>query len=146
MIEQSCEYFSVRCIWLYVLVMSRTCFRVNPHSIVAWMSRNYRVWIHSETRKWHDKNIQSHLSDFHKMTVAVMKASFQKMKPKIITYRNYKLFSNKLYKEDLVFELSNESFWFNKLKRLLEICENTLNRLAARKKNIYSPESFSFHE
>ena len=29
-------YFS----WLYVLVISRTCFRVNPHSIVAWMSRN----------------------------------------------------------------------------------------------------------
>ena len=26
--------------WLYVLVMSRTRFRVNPHSIVAWMSRN----------------------------------------------------------------------------------------------------------
>ena len=40
------------------------------------------------------------------MTIAVMKASFQKVKPKIITYRNYKLFSNELYKEDLVFELS----------------------------------------
>ena len=26
--------------WLYVLVMSRMHFRVNPHSIVAWMSRN----------------------------------------------------------------------------------------------------------
>ena len=26
--------------WLYVLVMSRTRFGVNPHSIVAWMSRN----------------------------------------------------------------------------------------------------------
>ena len=26
-------------IWLYVLVMSLTHFRVNPHSIVAWMSR-----------------------------------------------------------------------------------------------------------
>ena len=26
--------------WLYVLVMSRTCFRMNLHSIVAWMSRN----------------------------------------------------------------------------------------------------------
>ena len=25
---------------LYVLVMSRTCFRVNPRSIVTWMSRN----------------------------------------------------------------------------------------------------------
>ena len=38
------------------------------------------------------------LSDFHKMTVAGIKASFQKMKPKIITYRNYKLLSNELYK------------------------------------------------
>ena len=26
--------------WLYVLIMSRTRFRVNPHSIVAWISRN----------------------------------------------------------------------------------------------------------
>ena len=24
-----------------------------------WHSGNYRVWIHSETRTWHDKNIQS---------------------------------------------------------------------------------------
>ena len=61
--------------------MSRTRFRMNPRSIVAWMSRkadaksevldiwsfsfcfeqgvpwhssNYRVGIHSETRTWHD--------------------------------------------------------------------------------------------
>ena len=27
-------------VWLYLLIMSRTRFRVNPHSIVAWMSRN----------------------------------------------------------------------------------------------------------
>ena len=26
-------------VWLYVLVMSSTRFRVNPHSVVAWMSR-----------------------------------------------------------------------------------------------------------
>ena len=26
--------------WLYVLIMSRAGVRVNPHSIVAWMSRN----------------------------------------------------------------------------------------------------------
>ena len=26
--------------WLYVFIISRTRFRVNPHSIVAWMSRN----------------------------------------------------------------------------------------------------------
>ena len=31
---------TVQCIWLYVLIMSRTHFRVNPLSIIAWMSRN----------------------------------------------------------------------------------------------------------
>ena len=27
-------------LWLYILIMSRTRFRVNPQSVVAWMSRN----------------------------------------------------------------------------------------------------------
>ena len=40
MIELCCEYLSVGFIWLYILIMSRTRFRVNPHSIVAWISRN----------------------------------------------------------------------------------------------------------
>ena len=35
------NYLSVRCIWLYELIISRTRFKVNPHSIVAWMSGNY---------------------------------------------------------------------------------------------------------
>ena len=33
----------------------RVCFKQG----VPWHSGNYRVWIHSETRTWHDKNIQS---------------------------------------------------------------------------------------
>ena len=40
MIELCSEYLSVQCIWLNVLVMSLTDFRVNPHSVFAWMSRN----------------------------------------------------------------------------------------------------------
>ena len=75
----------------YVIVMSRTRFRVNPQISqwidrygaylyrafesscshlnfrfracfvqgVPWHSNNYSVWIHSETRTWHDENIQS---------------------------------------------------------------------------------------
>ena len=39
-IELCSENLSVRCIWLYILVMPRTPFRVNPQSIFAWMSRN----------------------------------------------------------------------------------------------------------
>ena len=40
MIKLCCEYLSVRCIWLYVIIMSRTHLRVNPHSTFAWISRN----------------------------------------------------------------------------------------------------------
>ena len=35
MIELCCEYLPVRCMWLYVIIMSRTRFRVNLHSIVC---------------------------------------------------------------------------------------------------------------
>ena len=40
MTELCSEFISVRSVWLYVLVLSRMCFRVNRHSIVARMSRN----------------------------------------------------------------------------------------------------------
>ena len=40
MIELSCEYLPVRCIWLYVIIMSSTHFIVNPNSIFARMTRN----------------------------------------------------------------------------------------------------------
>ena len=35
MIELCCEYLSVQCIWLYVVITSRTSFWVNLHSIVC---------------------------------------------------------------------------------------------------------------
>ena len=41
MIELCCEYLSVRCIWLYAIIISHTRFRVNLHSIVSKMSRIY---------------------------------------------------------------------------------------------------------
>ena len=39
-IKPCCEYSSVLCIRLHVFLMSRTRFRVKPHSIVCWMWRN----------------------------------------------------------------------------------------------------------
>ena len=50
----------------WALVRLRTKWfwiRVQLQSLkLPWHSGNYRVWIHSETRTWHDKNIQSDLS------------------------------------------------------------------------------------
>ena len=43
--ESSCSHLNFRFC---------TCFEKG----VLWHSGNYRVWIHSETRTWHDKNIQ----------------------------------------------------------------------------------------
>ena len=40
MIELSCEHLSVRSIWICVLLLSRRHFRVNLHSIFAWISTN----------------------------------------------------------------------------------------------------------
>ena len=56
--------------WLFVYELSgcgfgSSCshlnsrFRVCFEQGVPWHSGSYRVWIHSETRTWHDKNIQS---------------------------------------------------------------------------------------
>ena len=41
MIELCAKYLSLRCIWLFVLVMSRTCFGVNAQPVDAWMSRKF---------------------------------------------------------------------------------------------------------
>ena len=40
MTELSCIYLPVGYIWLCDLIISSTCFKVNTHSIVTWMSLN----------------------------------------------------------------------------------------------------------
>ena len=55
MIELCGEHLSVRCIWLYAIIMSHTCFRMNPHSIVCLnvkelFARNrYDIWSLSDS-------------------------------------------------------------------------------------------------
>ena len=41
------------------------------------------------------------LSDFHKMVLTVMKTSYRKSQPKMIHYRNYKIFSNDIFRDSL---------------------------------------------
>ena len=65
-----------------------------------------------------------------------MKTSFRKLKPKIINYRKYKKFSNDIFRDTLLVELSqvrinNDDDAFNKF---LRICRNTLDRISLRKK------------
>ena len=49
--------------------------------------------------------IETGLSDFHKMIVAVMKMHFPKMKPQVVSYRKYKDFHNETFLHSLKHEL-----------------------------------------
>ena len=45
--------------------------------------------------------LETGLSDFHKMTLTVMKVSYKKQKPTIITCGSYKNFSNEVFISDV---------------------------------------------
>ena len=66
--------------------------------------------------------IETGLSDFHKMTISVMKIFYKKQKPNIIRYRNYKNFNNELFIND-VEELTskyNEPLKFESFKNIVD--------------------------
>ena len=57
----------------------RTCFKQE----VPWHSTNYRVWIHSETRMWHDKNIQYRSRDWRRKEKSTSKEIVERTYTKI---------------------------------------------------------------
>ena len=57
--------------------------------------------------------IETRLSDFHKMIVAVMKLHFPKMKPQVVSYRKYKNFHNKTFLDLLKHELNVQGHFLN---------------------------------
>ena len=69
------------------------------------------------------------------MVVTVMKTSFERLKPKVINYRDYKSFENKLFREELLSELSNSTLEENAngLEEFTEMCQKTLNHHAPAK-------------
>ena len=80
------------------------------------------------------------LSDFHLMTVRIMRKTFKKMHPRVINSRSYRDFSNEAFWASLINNLSNEVF-VNKDDELQKCCKtnmDTLNSFAPIKKK-YAP-------
>ena len=67
MIELCCEYLSVRYCWLYAIIVSRTRFRVNLHSIVSALFSSNKA-ISSFFQLFHRKNLVI-FSNFKETTV-----------------------------------------------------------------------------
>ena len=54
------------------------------------------------------KTVETGLFDFYKMVVSVFKTNFEKLKPDIVTCRDYKRFNNLKFKENLIIYFSTE--------------------------------------
>ena len=76
------------------------------------------------------------LSDFHKMTVAVMKMHFLNMKPQIVSYRKYKDFHNETFLDSLRHELNVQGQFLNEkgLDAFSTICAEIFDKHAPKKK------------
>ena len=53
----------------------------------------------------HSSVIEIGMSDFHRMTATAMKATFEKLQPRVVNYRDYKYFENCRFRADLLSEL-----------------------------------------
>ena len=78
------------------LVKDATCFKSidNPSCIDLFLTNTPMSFQNTVT-------VTTGLSDFHKLVVTVMKATFPKAKPKIIYYRDYKKFNLQDFRREL---------------------------------------------
>ena len=65
--------------------------------------------------------IETGLSEFHKMTVTVMKMYFQKQGQRVIHYRDYKSFNTQSFRQDVFANLHEENVNINQLEKFLKV-------------------------
>ena len=85
------------------LILEPTCFKniLNPSSIDVILTNQPKSFYLSKT-------VETGLSDFHKLTITILKTFFPKKAPKLIKYRNYKKFDSEKFKFELSLLLDNE--------------------------------------
>ena len=79
-------------------------------------------------------NVETGLSDFHKLVVTVLKLDFPKQKPNIQTFRDYERFQNDLFRSELDYKLSKLDVCNLEFEHFLNIFIETLNKHAPIKK------------
>ena len=77
--------------------------------------------------------IETGLSDFHKMIVAVMKLHFPKMKPQAVSYRKYKDFDNETFLDSLR-HIQGQFLNGKGLDAFSTICREIFDKHAPKKK------------
>ena len=99
------------------IIKENTCFKNpdNPSCIDLFITNRPACFNSSMT-------IETGLSNFHKRTISVMKIFYEKQKPNIIRYRNYKNFNNELFINDVKELISkyNEPLKFESFKNIVD--------------------------
>ena len=77
--------------------------------------------------------IETRLSDFHKMTVSVLKMHFRQLRPKVISYRGFKKFER--FMDSPYLALNIQNIYYTKNPDLFfNVYQNELNHRAPREK------------
>ena len=77
------------------LVQEPTCYKSQTARCIDLVLTNRIRSVQQTT------TVETGLSDFHKMVVTVLKTTFPKQWPTVVTYRNYKNFTEIAFKNDL---------------------------------------------
>ena len=78
--------------------------------------------------------METGLSDFHRMTVTILKIYFHKLPPKVISYRDFKKFENQRFMDSYIWLYSQFIDYTKNPDLFFNICQNELNHHAPRKK------------
>ena len=89
-------------------------------------------------------NLETGISDFHKMVITVMKVFYKKQKPKIIQYRSYKNFDNQVFQRELNSELLKIDLNNAELSEFTEIFLSILDKHAPKKQNFIRANNSNF--
>ena len=78
------------------MIKEPTCYKSleNPLCIDLIFTNRYNSFQNTSV-------IESGLSDFHKLTITVLKTFYKKHPPRIVTYRDYKHFSQLFFRKEL---------------------------------------------
>ena len=112
------------------LIKQRTCYKNPSHP------KCIDLILTNEPRSFQTTCvIETGLSDFHLMTLTVMRKSFKNVKPRVKNYRSYKNLSNEVFRESLLVKLSQQTFVISNygFGKFCNITLKTLDKYALRK-------------
>ena len=110
------------------IINEPTCFKntKNPSCIELVLNNKPESFLKAKT-------VETGLSDFHKIVASVLKTSFKKQRPNIVTNRDYKRFDNEKSRKSLITYFSTgKNMSYDTFENLVL---QTLDKMAPTNKN-----------